>query len=144
MAIEQTVPYSVDASVAVKWFVDEEASDVARALVVSGRVLVAPDVILAEVAAALTSKIRRREFAVDRLTHSLDELERTVSLLPTRPVLDAAKELSLASGTTFFDCVYLALAVRVEGILVTADRRFRNGMGPRFREVIEVIEDPSV
>ena len=47
----------VDASVAIKWFVEESRSDAARAVLTSGESLVAPDLVVPEAcnAAASTS-----------------------------------------------------------------------------------------
>lgn len=51
----------VDASVALKWFVNEERSDLAVGLLNSGEPMMAPDLVLAEVCNAAWKSLRRRE-----------------------------------------------------------------------------------
>jgi predicted nucleic acid-binding protein len=51
----------VDASVAFKWFADEEGPDRAVALLDRGEPMVAPELILAEVCNAAWKSLRRRE-----------------------------------------------------------------------------------
>jgi hypothetical protein len=45
-------------------------------------------------------------------------------------------------GTTLFDSIYLTLALQEDGLLVTADRRFRNGMSPLYDDSIVLVEEP--
>ena len=50
--------WAVDASIACKWFVEEEGSDEAEQLLAVGEVLLAPELIVAEVCSALWKKLR--------------------------------------------------------------------------------------
>ena len=61
----------VDASVAVKWFVEEPDSDRARQLEFADEDLIAPDLALAEVGNALWKKAVRREFKRANLTSAM-------------------------------------------------------------------------
>ena len=121
----------VDASVAVKWLVAEDDSNVARELAASGEDLHAPRLMVSEVANALWRKAR------------LGEIERgdagaMLASVPDMPVrwgadeavgADAAR-LALALNRPVYDCVYLALAHRIGAAVVTADLRFANALAP--------------
>ena len=121
----------VDASVAVKWLVAEEDSDMARALAASGDELRAPRLMASELAHALWRKARLGE--IER-----GEAGAMLATIPDMPVrwgadedvaADAAR-LALGLDRTVYDCVYLALAYRLGATVVTADRRFVNALRP--------------
>ncbi|MRX50757.1 PIN domain-containing protein [Paracoccus sp. S-4012] len=114
----------IDASVAIKWLVDEDGSDAALAL--QGRDLAAPALLRIEAANVLRTLVARR--AATR-----DEARDLFALLQDAPVTivdhdDAlegrALDLALDLGHPVYDCVYLALAERMDRCLVTADGRF--------------------
>ena len=115
----------VDASVAVKWLVAEDGSDIAREIAASGEDLHVPRLMASEVANALWRKARAGEIA-------RAELAAMLPLVPEMPVRWSADEtvcadavrLALALDHPVYDCVYLALAHRMDAILVTADLRF--------------------
>jgi predicted nucleic acid-binding protein len=117
----------IDASVATKWFLPEEGSDVALSLVATER-LRAPPLLLAEVGNALWKKLRRGELheQFDLLARhaDLDQIveivEDAASALATR-----ALELALMLDHAIYDCVYLALAEADDDVLVTSDDAFR-------------------
>ena len=112
----------VDASVAIKWFVAEKRSDVARAVLASGEPLIAPDLVVPEVCNAARKKVKLGEIpeeqgaAVARaLPLSFDRLTATADLAPR----------AFALGHRFdhpvYDCFYLALAEAESATLVTDD-----------------------
>jgi predicted nucleic acid-binding protein len=114
----------VDTSVAIKWIVDEPGSD--EALALQGRDLAAPALLRVEAANALRTISARG--AVDAR-----DARRLFGFLQTAPVVivdhdDAlesrALDLALELNHSVYDCLYLALAERMERTLVTADRRF--------------------
>ncbi len=111
----------VDASVAVKWFLDEEGSDLAADL--AHRDLLAPELIYAEVANALWKKRARGE-----LNAAVEPIDRLDTLLlaavPIAPLSLEAARLADDLRHPVYDCFYLALAVRENTVLVTADARF--------------------
>jgi len=116
-------PIIVDASTAIKWVVEEEGSDAAAALVTEK--LVAPSLMMAECANALWAKSRRGELSalevIERIRLLLDA---PVDLVPLEPLVESATELALELSHPIYDCLYLALARRLNGLLVTADGRF--------------------
>lgn len=113
----------VDASVAFKWFVAEQGSDDAHAILRSSEALAAPDLILTEVAAALGKAVLAG--ALDKVDANAS-LERLPSLFtelaPAAPSVVRALALSLQLKQPLQACLYLALAEEREDILITADR----------------------
>lgn len=115
----------VDASVAVKWIVDEDGSDAAAALL-DGRPIHAPDLLYVETANALWAIHRRG--AIPR-----DAVREGVAWLRAAPILRHADAPGLAARAAaialdldhpVYDCLYLAVAIDAGLPLVTADRRF--------------------
>ena len=119
----------VDASVAVKWFVPEQDSDVAARLTVSGEDLHAPRLLAAELGNALWRKARVGEM------NSTEARARTASV-PSMPIHWHADEticadavrLAIAYDRPVYDFMYLALAQRLGARVVTADQRFVNAL----------------
>jgi len=114
----------VDASVAVKWVCEEVGSDRAAALL-HGYSLAAPVVWLIEAANAIWRRARRGE-----LTPA--EAHERVAALSTAPIraVDPAElvpdavTIACDLGHPVYDCLYLVAAMRQNGHIVTADRRF--------------------
>jgi predicted nucleic acid-binding protein len=112
----------VDATVAIKWFVDEP--DSAEAVAVLRHPISAPDLLAPECANILWKKVRRGELRVDEAETIALALEGAiVTLHPTRPYLATATRIACDLGRAAYDCFYLALAERLQQPLVTADRR---------------------
>ena len=121
--------FVVDASVAVKWLVVEEDTDIAQELTTSGQELHAPRLMASEVANALWRKARVGE--IERRTAGI-----LLANVPDMPVRWGADEivsadagrLALAFDRPIYDCVYLALAHRIGAVMLTADLRFANSL----------------
>jgi predicted nucleic acid-binding protein len=114
----------VDASVAFKWVVREEGSEAARALVAAGEPLVAPELVLVEVANAAWKGVRRGLVAPEQLAAATERLPDWLDQIhPVRPLLPRAVAIARELGHPVYDCVYLALAERAAAVLVTADQR---------------------
>ena len=114
----------VDASVAVKWFFDETGHAAARALLDGNETLIAPSIVLAEIANAAWKRCRRRE--VTRA--NAEEVARLMAgafsrIVPIEQIAIPAARLSFDLNHPIYDCFYLALAARDRTPLVTADRR---------------------
>ena len=65
---------------------------------------------------------------VRRITLTL-KVEVTVQAMENPNLMAAAFEIACRTGRTAYDSVYLALAIRHDCLLVTADRRFLNALG---------------
>ncbi len=121
----------VDASLGVKWFLDETGSDEAVALLVEHRKrIVAPELFGIEVAAALVREINSGN---DERTRGGWELARLFALVESKAVelrsidtstLAKAVEIAIDIGHPLKDCVYMALAMYLDCELVTCDVRF--------------------
>lgn len=117
----------VDASVALKWFFEEEDTWRAEQLAASDIVLIAPKLIRTEIANALWKK--RRIGAVD-----LEGARYICGCLPDffselsdeEPLLSHALALSFSLSHPIYDCLYLSLAYERKCPLLTADRRLLN------------------
>jgi len=113
----------LDASIAVKWVLDEAGSDKARTL--SAAVLEAPDFLMVECANILWKKVRVGDLSLEGAMARLDLLSRApIALNSTHDLLESALRLAARLKHPVYDCIYLALAVRREVPLITADRRF--------------------
>src|SRR6188474_2491749 len=119
----------VDASVVIKWFVEEIHADQARELQDDQYELVAPDLLWPESGNILWKKVQRAELMADEarlICAGLDE--QPIHIFPSSLVLEPALEIALETGRTVYDSCYLALAVLTECQLVTADQRLVNSL----------------
>ena len=118
----------VDASVVVKWLVDEVHSEEAAALLSSGTTVIAPALVFAEAANALWAMCRRGDISTDDLVDAVEALRAAPVATPV-PMLQltaAAARLAVDLGHPVYDCFYLALAVQTQYPVVTADTRFHD------------------
>lgn len=113
----------IDASVAVKWVVEEEGA--ARAVALRAAFsFTAPELILAECANILWKKTQRSELSRAEALMAMKLLERSgVEFVSLQGLSEAATELAINLGHPAYDCIYLALASRRGIRFVTADRR---------------------
>jgi predicted nucleic acid-binding protein len=113
----------VDASVAIKWFVEEDGRQQAlHVLDLDERH--APDLIVAEVANGIWKKTVRGEVNDHQASAICTALPRYFEALhPAEALVESAFGIALALRHPIYDCLYLACAARVRGRVVTADRR---------------------
>lgn len=117
--------FVVDASVAIKWVVQEEGTDEALA-VLQACPLASPDLLVAECSNVLWKKARRGELDADEAVLASRLLRRAdVEILPTRHLWDKATRLAIDLDQPAYDCIYLALALENGWQFITADERFR-------------------
>jgi predicted nucleic acid-binding protein len=122
-------PYVVDSSVAMKWFTPEPLSAQAVGLQTCGAPLHAPDFFDVELAAIAWKKIRRDGLPradADLIVAQLPGLPLTRH--PTGPLVAPAFDLADRCDRTVYDCLYLAPAVQIGGVMVTADDRLANAL----------------
>lgn len=114
----------VDASVVAKWFFREQGTDRARELLQRGGDLVAPELLLAEVANVAWKRALRGETSADHARAVARALPQVMSFFaPLSSLHGRALELALTLGHSVYDCCYLALAESRGLPLVTADLR---------------------
>jgi predicted nucleic acid-binding protein len=127
----------VDASVAVKWVVDEEFSDAARLL--AGAKLYAPDLLYIECANILWKKAVKRDLTHSQAARALKELcTSPVTIVASGPLLERALAMAETLLHPVYDCVYLALAADKKMPLVTADERLARVVAQRKLTRVEV------
>ena len=128
----------IDSSVAVKWFVVEADQEQALAILDQDEELVAPDLLLAEVANSLWRKARGGQITQEQVTKALTELGSLVTLVPVTDNL-VIKAVVIASELehSVYDCIFLACAQERSVPLVTADVKFLNKLASvsRLRNV---------
>ena len=113
----------VDASVALKWVLPENGSDVALAL--RSQSLAAPSHWLIEAGNALWRYVQTNRIPVADAVLSLRELAGApVISVAGEEILPQAFDIATRLQHPVYDCLYLALAVREDCHVVTADRRF--------------------
>lgn len=122
----------IDASVGLKWVVDETGSDAAVALI-AGRRLVTSALFWVEAGNVLATKGRRGELHPADVADAWHDLQ----AVPLETVaVDAGqvhKALQLAQELSHpvYDCCYLAVALARSTVVVTADRRFARAVTVR-------------
>jgi len=116
--------FVVDASVVVKWFVPEIHSAAARRLLQLPHQYLAPDLLFAETANTIWKKIRRQELTRADGTRLVADIGQVaVESVSCRALAEDAHALANATGQTVYDSMYVALAIRLDTRLMTADDR---------------------
>ena len=117
----------VDASVALKWSLPEDDSDLAHELL--NHPLIAPDWWLIEAGNGLWKAAGRGELTIPEAAQLLSDLsEVPVTSIDARPLLDSAFRLGCALAHPIYDCLYLALAIDRDVAMVTADGKFMRAL----------------
>jgi len=140
--------FVIDASIAVKWVVEENGTAEALLLRQNAK-LIAPELLVAECANILWKKVQRHELLKEEALLAARLLQGAdIELLPTRSLLEAATQMSIEINHPAYDCLYLALAVDNECRCVTADERFlrklqqcrQRGLRTRAISLIETVK----
>ncbi|SMF23615.1 Predicted nucleic acid-binding protein, contains PIN domain [Tistlia consotensis] len=114
----------VDASVAVKFYIEEAGHEQAVRLLHGSQRLMAPAMLLAELGNVLWKKVRLREISLEQAA-AIDEdfQDELIEIVPLEELHDRALALCLDLDHPIYDCYYLALSEREDLPLVTTDRR---------------------
>jgi len=118
----------VDTSVLIKWFKTrgeeflKEAARLREEIDRGGIEVHVPALLLYEVGNILLVKTRLRPAALDEAVARLEALPFVVAP-PAAPILKRALRLGRESSLTFYDASFLALAVELDCMFVTADER---------------------
>jgi len=119
----------VDANVGLKWYLDEAHASAARLLLNGTEELSVPHYFFTEIGNVLWKRWRRREISAPAVVAALEEVETVgLSVWPDRGLLWDAVAIALRRGCSVYDSLYLALADKIDGRLVTADRRLVNAL----------------
>lgn len=122
---------AIDASLAVKWYLDEALADEAEDILFEnhGAILV-PDIFIIEVTSAL---VRRANIDKAKRADSEAAIARFMSLFETGAIAAIRSEpetvaraagIAMNLGHPIKDCIYLVLAMERKCPLVTADAKF--------------------
>ena len=127
----------MDASVAMNWLIRERGEGTALALLNSYGAqeaeLIAPRQIVDEVASALAKLHRRKVISFSDAHVAFQLFEKRRPELWEGPKLSAkAFDLSLEHQISFWDSLYLALAIDQRADLVTADKRFYRSVSRHY------------
>ena len=138
--------YVVDASVVLKWFLPESDSDLAdqllEAFLNNQAELIAPDLLLLEVANTLWKRVTRNDLSEREAKSAYSDL--LAMPLPTVnsiSLVDAALAFSLKHHHPVYDFVYCALAVDQNCDLVTSDQALvkkLSGVFPFVRHISSI------
>lgn len=119
----------LDASVLSNALGDDGADGgVARARLTRGDDLAAPDLVDVETVAVLRKRWLAGDLSKNRFSTAIDDLEDLDMVrYPALPLMRRAFELR--DNVTAYDAVYVALAERLDCLLVTADQRLAAAPG---------------
>lgn len=133
----------VDASVAVKWFVNEDLHQEALRLLTLDEALRAPDFILAEVGNVFWRKRLSDDIEESLALRALDELRKNLPILyPLADLVGRALRIAIRLRHPIYDCLYLACAEAAQGVLVSADQRLRRTVsGTSFAPLVRDLRD---
>lgn len=116
--------FVIDASIAIKWVVEEAGTSDALTLRRRAR-LIAPDLLAAECANVLWKKARRDELSADEAFLAARLLQvADIEFLPACSLLQEATRMAVELDHPAYDCIYLALALERDCRFVTADEHF--------------------
>lgn len=114
----------VDASVAVKWLVDEPDHLAARTLLERSEQLHAPDFVFVETANVLWKKVLRCELTAQQAVEGVNSLPRLFeTVIPSTLLVARALRIAIEMAHPVYDCLYLACCEHVDADLVTTDAR---------------------
>jgi len=137
--------YVLDASIGIKWVMNEVDSALARRVRDAFRnqayELIAPDSFPLEAAHALT-KAARRGIVTNATQLWVDLMVDSPRLFPSVPLLLRALSIADQARIGVYDCLYVALAERENCELVTADARLLNSLQPAFPFIIPLASVP--
>jgi predicted nucleic acid-binding protein len=120
----------VDASVAVKWFIQEPETADARALLGGTDPLIAPDLVVPEVINVVWRRLIRGDLERDQVADVPGALPKLFAeFWPSVWLARDAFEIALELRHPVYDCFYLALAESEDAVMVTADRRLLGSLG---------------
>ena len=135
--------FITDASIAAKWFIEEEYSDAAVSVLQNDNQLHAPDFFFLEMDNIFWKWIQRGLITVadgNDLRSTLSQYP--IAIHPLIPLLDSAFMIANQTGQTMYDSLYVALATLLKGQMITADRRLFDGVANSpFEKHVKWIEE---
>ena len=132
----------VDASAAVRWFVDHPLSPNADLLLSRYATRLAPQIILSETGNAFWKYIRAGTITPAQAQSALQRLpESYVTLEQDRDHIARALQLAAEFDHPVYDCLYLAVAEARSAPLITDDQRLLGKLGRKRRFTLIALAD---
>ena len=130
----------IDSSAVLKWVLNEIDSAVARQILYDFQAqlvdLIAPALVHSEVGNVLVKLVRGGDITFEQADHAFALVLQNSPTLHDSPELSrAALNLASAHHQSYYDCLFLALALERRCGLVTADERFFRAMRSEFPAV---------
>jgi predicted nucleic acid-binding protein len=114
----------VDASVVAKFYFFEEASERAQAILTSGLVIAAPELLLIEMASVAATRLRRGLSTKEQAREAVASIGDLVDeFVPLIGLANRAFRIASDSGCSAYDATYLAIAQDRGLRVLTADLR---------------------
>lgn len=114
--------YVVDASVAIKWFMREDLHEQAMRLADQSEKLHAPDWIYLEIAHAAFKKWLNGELTSGQMQYLIPGLAAApLELHRSAELTEQALAIAVMTRHPVYDCLYIACAEAIDGVVVTAD-----------------------
>ncbi|UVO52251.1 type II toxin-antitoxin system VapC family toxin [Sphingomonas sp. SUN019] len=132
----------IDATVAVKLITREPGADAALARISKETDRLAPDWVRLEVASALSKKVRTDGLPAQVATMALAAVDSYLTeTAASLDLIDEAFALSLQLQHAVYDCLYLALAIRHDALVVTHDEKFvRRAIAAGYATQVELLK----
>jgi predicted nucleic acid-binding protein len=113
----------IDASVVVRWLLDDDFSAAARKLAAAPTQYIAPELLLSETANALWKAHRVNVVPHTDVTEFLTRLPYRIEFPHTGNLMSEAFRIASVLNHPVYDCVYLALAEHLDLRFLTLDKR---------------------
>ena len=133
----------VDASVVVKWYVPEIHSDAAHWLLQRNHQFLAPDLLFAEIGNVVWKKVRRGELSQKDGRELVRDVAKTsIESVSSQALINDAYPLAVATERTVYEALYLALALRLDTVFITADERLWNSIAknPSLKGAVQLLQ----
>lgn len=134
----------VDASLIVKWFVEEEGSDKSLKLrdrYIEGKIrIIAPELIFFEVLNALYYKRLFSEDELKEISEALEAYSFTTYSLKGE-YADKAIEVAFKNDITLYDASYIALAIIKNTHMYTADSKLIRKLRNEYQKYVKGINE---
>ena len=118
--------FVIDASVAIKWFVEEDLSEQAWHVLGSGQRLLAPAFLRVEVSNIIWKKTVRGEISREQASLILERIALPAFIsefIPDEMLLETALSRAIDLKHPVYDCLYIACTEAADATLVTSDER---------------------
>lgn len=124
--------FVIDASVAAKWFLPDEpfsalALELLRSSTAGATDFIVPDLFFSECGNILWKAARRQRLSVEESEAAIQVIgDLQTRTVPASGLLERTLQIARTYERTFYDSLYIALAVQQQTHLVTADEKLAN------------------